>query len=84
MGDDMADIVKIRPSWEQTETDENGNMVFEHTSEVFGERLGANSREELKDIMLARLAKEIHGDTDAKREIERKRVQAKLDAKQRL
>lgn len=85
---DMADVIKIRPAWEHKETDTDGNMVFENTSEhrttVFGEELVANNRHDLKDMILNRLAKEIHGDVDEARELERKRVQAKLDAKQKL
>lgn len=80
----MADIIKIRPSWEHTGTDENGNMVFEHTSEVFGEQLVADSREELKDKMIAKLMEAADGFKKKDSDLDAKRVQAKLEAKQRL
>jgi len=84
----MADIIKIHPTWEHKETDKEGNISFEYTSEhrsnVFGEELVAGSHEDLRGMILDRLSKELHGDVDEKRELERKRIQAKLEAKQKL
>jgi hypothetical protein len=54
------------------------------TTEVFGEKLEAPTREELKKLMLAKLDGVMAEQVDAPRELERKRVAAKLSAKQRL
>ena len=57
---------------------------MKETCEVFGETLEADSREELKKKMLAKLQEFANGQKEVPRELERKRVEAKLAAKQRL
>lgn len=57
---------------------------MKETTTVFGEVLEADTREELKDKMLAKLQEFANGKKEPLRELERKRVDAKLAAKQRL
>lgn len=54
------------------------------TTEVFGEKLEAPTREELKKLMIAKLNEVAKQQLDAPRELENKRVAAKLAAKSRL
>lgn len=54
------------------------------TTCVFGEKLEAETREELKKLMLAKLANAMDQPTDNLRELECKRVAMKLAAKQRI
>lgn len=57
---------------------------MKETCEVFGETIEAESREDLKKRMLAKLQEFADGQKEVPRELERKRVEAKLAAKRRL
>lgn len=57
---------------------------MKESCEVFGELLEGDSREELHKKVMTKLQELADGEKEAPRELERKRVDAKLAAKKRL